>query len=122
MGFVSKLGITRGSLRWSPFILSKESDGNGVSAVRASTSQWSLTEIADTMECIGGCPTSHPYAYLNGNYCCQTNEELTNGGTQSEKDSGTCDGINFNEQSTCCKNHGFIPCPSANGCSTGFGF
>ena len=68
---------------------------------------------------IGGCPTSHPYAYLNGDYCCQTNEELTNGGTQSEKDSGTCDGINFNEQSTCCKNHGFIPCPSANGCSTG---
>ena len=66
---------------------------------------------------LGGCPRSNPYAYLNGEYCCKTDEENPDGGLQDEIDSGTCDGVNFNEQSTCCKDAEFVKCPEANGCS-----
>merc|ERR1719431_1690195 len=65
------------------------------------------------------CPISHPYAYLNGNYCCKTKEErpIAYGWTpQSEIDDGTCDGIEFNRQSRCCKDEQYVPCPHASGC------
>ena len=57
------------------------------------------------------CPLDHPYAYLNGAKCCASDEELESGGTKSEIASGTCDGIGFDIESTCCKDHQFIECP-----------
>ena len=57
------------------------------------------------------CPLDHPYAYLNGAKCCASDEELENGGTKSEIESGTCDGIGFDIESSCCKNHSHVKCP-----------
>ena len=61
------------------------------------------------------CPNDHPYPYLNGAYCCKTNEEKT--GTQNEIDAGTCDGMDFNIQSTCCKDNANTACPWGSGCN-----
>ena len=62
------------------------------------------------------CPMDYPYAYLNGKQCCRSNQELVNGGLYSEKKSGTCDGINFNRESTCCKDHDNQACQHNEGC------
>ena len=35
---------------------------------------------------------------------------------QNEIDDGTCDGVNFNRQSKCCKDEAFAPCSHASGC------
>ena len=64
------------------------------------------------------CPHDHPFAYLNGGYCCKTKEERpVSGGItpQNEIDDGTCDGVDFNRQSTCCKSE-YSPCPHGSGC------
>ena len=53
----------------------------------------------------------YPYAFKNGDYCCATNEEKPQGGSQSEIVSGTCDGVGFDITSTCCKNKNDIKCP-----------
>ena len=57
------------------------------------------------------CTKDHPFAYLNGQYCCKTNQELVNGGTLNEVASGTCDGIGFSIESTCCKDNKYLKCP-----------
>ena len=44
---------------------------------------------------------SNPYAYYNGKYCCNENEEKPNG-TESQIEDGTCDGLDFNRKSECC--------------------
>ena len=65
------------------------------------------------------CPTDHPFAYLNGGYCCKTKEErLVKLGItpQNEIDDGTCDGLDFNRQSVCCRDEANTPCPHASGC------
>ena len=65
------------------------------------------------------CPTDHPFAYLNGGYCCKTREErLVKLGItpQNEIDDGTCDGLDFNRQSVCCRDEANTPCPHASGC------
>jgi len=70
------------------------------------------------------CPPDHPFAYLNGAFCCKTNEErpLSNNQTpQNEIDSGTCDGVDFNRQSVCCKDEKYIRCPQGSGCFTSTG-
>ena len=59
----------------------------------------------------GTCTEDHPFAYLNGQYCCETNQELVNGGTPNEIASGACDGIGFSIESTCCKENKFLKCP-----------
>ena len=64
------------------------------------------------------CSEEFPYAYLVGWYCCNTNEERdpSLGWTPPEEvASGTCDGIDFNRESTCCKDK-YEPCPSGGGC------
>ena len=38
------------------------------------------------------------------------------GSSPSEKASGTCDGIGFSRESTCCKDHAYQKCPFGNGC------
>ena len=65
------------------------------------------------------CPLDHPFAYLNGGYCCKTKEErpVEYGWTpQNEIDDGTCDGVDFNRQSKCCKDEAYTPCPHGSGC------
>merc|ERR1712008_167627 len=57
------------------------------------------------------CTKDHPFAYLNGQYCCETNQEKINGGTSNEVASGTCDGIGFSIESTCCKDNKYLKCP-----------
>ena len=57
------------------------------------------------------CTKDHPFAYFNGQYCCKTNQELVNGGTLNEVASGTCDGIGFSIESTCCKGNKYLKCP-----------
>ena len=57
------------------------------------------------------CPLDHPYAYLNGAKCCASKDEIKKGGSKSEIASGTCDGIGFDFESTCCKNHNHVKCP-----------
>ena len=49
------------------------------------------------------CPVNFAFAYLDGKYCCKTNQEHVNGGSSSEKASGTCDGKGFSRKSTCCE-------------------
>ena len=58
----------------------------------------------------------YPYAYLNGKRCCRSNQELKKGGLQKEIKSGTCDGMNFNRESTCCKDNDHQTCPHIEGC------
>merc|ERR1712166_609003 len=57
------------------------------------------------------CTKEYPFAYLNGKYCCETDQERVNGGTSNEVASGTCDGIGFSIESTCCKNSKYLKCP-----------
>ena len=62
----------------------------------------------------GSCTEDHPFAYFNGQYCCETNQELENGATIQHLDevaSGTCDGIGFSIESTCCKDNKHLKCP-----------
>ena len=56
------------------------------------------------------CTKDYPFAYRNGEYCCETNQEKVNGGTSNEVASGTCDGIGFSIESTCCKDK-YMKCP-----------
>ena len=80
----------------------------------------SLTVVAFSF--LDQCPTDHPFAYNNGNHCCKTKEErLVEIGTtpwwpQSEIDDGTCDGLDFNRQSSCCRDDAYTPCPHTSGC------
>ena len=69
------------------------------------------------------CTKDYPFAYLNGKYCCKYNQEKVNGGMNLnlskieqyrisiEVDSGTCDGIGFSIESTCCKDDKYLKCP-----------
>ena len=59
------------------------------------------------------CPMDNPFAYLNGKYCCETNQERVNGGYPNEVASGTCDGKGFSIESTCCKGNKYLKCPHA---------
>ena len=62
------------------------------------------------------CASEYPFAYLNGYYCCKTNQELQYGGSIAELMSGTCDGKGFSRESTCCKDHDYEECPHLKGC------
>ena len=62
------------------------------------------------------CTVDYPFAYLNGDYCCKTNQELWYGGNPEEVASGTCDGTGFSKESTCCKGHDYLKCPNLEGC------
>ena len=53
---------------------------------------------------LGFCPVDYPYAFYNGYYCCNENEEKPVGPdtTESQIEDGTCDGLDFNRKSKCC--------------------
>ena len=62
------------------------------------------------------CASEFPFAYLNGDYCCKTNQELWYGGNTLEVASGSCDGKGFSIESTCCQGHNYQKCPHSAGC------
>ena len=62
------------------------------------------------------CASEYPFAYLNGDYCCKTNQELWYGGNTLEVASGSCDGKGFSIESTCCNDHDYQKCPHPAGC------
>ena len=62
------------------------------------------------------CTQDYPFAFLNGDYCCKTNQEQLNGNTAIEIESGTCDGKRFSRKSTCCKDNDYQQCPHPEGC------
>ena len=51
------------------------------------------------------CPESHPFAYLDGSYCCKTNKEKV-----AEKDGTRCDGSVISWESSCCRNNRWRKC------------
>ena len=55
---------------------------------------------------LGFCPSSHRYAFLNGQYCCRTNKENVIG-TPTD----SCDGSLISIDSSCCENDDYKECP-----------
>ena len=53
----------------------------------------------------GSCPSTYPYVYYSGNYCCKTNKENFNQ-NHGEK----CDNSEIQFDSLCCENGDFVPC------------
>ena len=80
------------------------------------------TKLFCSFPFLAQCPPDHPFVYVNGNHCCKTKEErliqdgITPWWPQSEIDDGTCDGLDFNRQSACCRDEAHTPCPHASGC------
>ena len=54
------------------------------------------------------CPSSHPFAYLNGNYCCKTNKEKN----EPHSDGELCNGSEISIESTCCEGDQHTDCPN----------
>merc|ERR1712157_164636 len=69
-----------------------------------------------TSDVMPSCPSDFPFAYQNGSYCCKYDKEHADGGNAEEKQSGTCDGIEFSKNSTCCHEHDFKKCPASEKC------
>jgi len=60
------------------------------------------------------CPSSHPYAYYSGSYCCKVNKENPIGL------SAACDGSPLSQYSECCYGNQQVKCPYGDGqCVTG---
>ena len=57
------------------------------------------------------CPSSHPFPYLDGTYCCATNREGKN-----PWEGVSCDGSVIGYESTCCEGDHFIVCPGGSIC------
>jgi len=55
----------------------------------------------------GKCPTSHPYVYYNGKYCCKVNKEK-----HYKPQKSKCDGSVISRSSLCCERDQFTRCPS----------
>ena len=54
------------------------------------------------------CPLTHPYAYRNGRYCCETPYEHNRHNNQGEQ----CDGGLLTYNSACCADDKYVSCPS----------
>ena len=54
------------------------------------------------------CPQSHPYAYLDGSYCCKYGEE-----NYDARAGVGCDGGPISLTSTCCKDESYQKCPGS---------
>ena len=66
------------------------------------------SQICNEVDCPENksCPSSHPFAYFNGEYCCQTNKEHVNTAHGYK-----CDGSSIGFNSLCCENHQLLQCP-----------
>ena len=51
------------------------------------------------------CPSSHKYAYADGNYCCRTNKEKVD-----SQAGDCCDGSEISIDSCCCENDYHAKC------------
>ena len=60
------------------------------------------------------CTQDYPFAFLNGDFCCKTNQEQLNGITTAEIES--CDGKGFSRESKCCKDNDYQQCQHHEGC------
>ena len=56
---------------------------------------------------LGTCPSSHPFAYLGGSYCCKYNREK-----RYQPDGFFCDGSIISLDSKCCKFDVYTRCPA----------
>ncbi len=56
------------------------------------------------------CPSSHPFAYLGGLYCCRYNRE----NSRPHLDAN-CNGEDLNKDSTCCYDDKYKKCQSSTG-------
>ena len=54
------------------------------------------------------CPSSHKYAYRDGEYCCRTNKEKNDPHTDGDGD--LCDGSLIGFDSRCCENDDWAKC------------
>jgi len=70
--------------------------------------------VCTPKEKTGRCPSSHPWAYGNGEYCCASDREKRNF-MQGSK----CDGSKISRTSLCCKDNAFRKCPHKGGCVNG---
>ena len=53
------------------------------------------------------CPSTHPWAYLDGDFCCATNREKV-----ASEDGLLCDGSIIELTSSCCENSAYTACAS----------
>ena len=61
--------------------------------------------VRPTLKRASFCPSSHPFVYYNGDYCCSGNKEKVNAAQGSK-----CDGSAISRSSMCC-NGGYKRCP-----------
>ena len=52
------------------------------------------------------CPSTHPWSYYEGDYCCATNKEKIN-----PPDGQKCDGSALEYDSVCCEDDDAVSCP-----------
>ena len=66
------------------------------------------TQICNEVDCPENksFPSSHPFAYSHGEYCCQTNKEYGNTAHGYK-----CDGSSIDFNSLCYENHQLLQCP-----------
>ena len=62
------------------------------------TTASTTTKTTTTTKKVSYCPDSHPFAYLNGEYCCQSSYEKID----IAKDGDRCDGGAIGKDSSCC--------------------
>ena len=66
----------------------------------------SHTNFSEAETLTSECPESHPYAYYNGYYCCESGREKVH-----TLDGDKCDGSAIQIDSLCCLGDRFIDCP-----------
>ena len=57
------------------------------------------------------CPSTHPWAYYNGDYCCKNDKEKV-----KSSYGDTCDGSKISLTSLCCLNDEYVECEHPDGC------
>ena len=62
------------------------------------------------------CPSTHPFAYYDGEYCCESRYEKNN----YKKQGKVCDGGLISLTSRCCRKDQHTTCPEGAGCRSYF--
>lgn len=82
--------------------------------------QWASTSSFLAVSGSDKCPSSHPYVYFNGQYCCATRRELNMnmmygwGWGWGGIPGGQCSGGALRVTSMCCENDNYVRCPEFN--------
>jgi len=82
-------------------------------AVQVLTEEPQKNDDIDNFPAIGPCPKDHPWAYMDGMYCCKHDREhvYPNHGP-------TCDGGRISKASHCCKDFAYVKCPYPESCTS----